>query len=175
MKKKFIEEYEMKDIINKSSGQYKLLYKILANTGKRITEVLSLRAEDVDCRAESITWTILKRKTPLVKTKKYDNPDLFLEIKKYVSEARVNDKDFLFAGRGKCGHLTRQAVDKNLKKIGRFSAHMFRHGVGHILAENDKTPFDIKHFLDHATVRTTEHYGHVSGKRQLETTRLVRV
>ena len=175
MKKKFIEKNVMQHIINNSSGQYRLLYKILANTGKRITEVLSLRVQDVDTEHGTITWTILKRRTPVVKTKKYDNPELFLTIKKYCSEARVNDKDFLFGGRGKLGHLTRQAVDKNLKKIGRYSAHMFRHGVGHILAENEKTPFDIKHFLDHATVRTTEHYGHVSGKRQLETTRLVRV
>lgn len=166
---------EIKYIIRSARDPYRTIFIITSQTGKRISEVLNLRLADINFEEQLITWNILKRRKKHVITKAYDNPALFEAIKKYALGARVNDEDFLFKSYGKHGRLTRQSVHLYLNQLGAYNVHQLRHSVGHRLAEQGYTAFDIKQFLDHSSVMTTEHYLHTSGKRQKRVTHHARV
>lgn len=155
---------EINHIIHTSEEPYKTIYTILASTGKRVTEVLQLRGVDLDFERQRITWSLLKRSRPIKVTKSYNNKKLFTQLKKYVLEARVNEQDFLFPGRFERRHLTRFAVDKNLKRnfSKNYHAHMFRHSYGTRLAEKNRPLQDIMKALDHVKPDTTLHYINLS-------------
>lgn len=165
---KYLREQEINHLIKSINGLSKLAIIIAAITGKRISEIVNLRVKDVSFHDQTITFRILKRhsKKDVLKTKYYPNNKLFNAIKKRVVEASLNSEDFLFKSYSRTGHLRRESVHMALKKQGvNLHSHLFRHSVGYRLAEKGYSAHDIKEYLDHALISSTEHYLHVSGER----------
>lgn len=56
----------------------KALFTLLAHSGRRISEVLSLKFSDIDFKEKTIKWNILKKRGELIKIKPVDSESLEL-------------------------------------------------------------------------------------------------
>lgn len=156
-----ITEGEYIRMIEKCEDNYrdKAIITTLANTGIRVSELLSLRVKDID------------KETILLKGKQDKYREMFLPnevrniLKIYIKEHRLQtDKTMLFTGTR--GALQRQAINKILIKYAgkcrvkksKAHPHSLRHFFGKRLAE-DKVSLDvIQTYLGHENIATTVIY-----------------
>lgn len=131
----------------------------LANTGLRISELLSLRVNDIS------------KKSIYIKGKNDKYREIFLTsqlkevLNKYIQEYRKStDKELLFTGNR--GALKRQAVNKMLLKYAKKGhvkkekahPHSLRHWFGKRLAEKGISLDVIQTYLGHENISTTAIY-----------------
>ncbi|MVX67120.1 tyrosine-type recombinase/integrase [Clostridium chromiireducens] len=143
----------------KGNKRDELIIRTLANTGLRVSELLSLTIHDID------------RKEIYVKGKggKYREiiipPQLRELLKVYIKEYRQNtDKEKLFTG--KRGALKRDSINKMLSKYAKKGhvkkvkahPHSCRHFFGKRLAQNGESLDIIKTYLGHESISTTVIY-----------------
>ncbi|NFO48593.1 integrase [Clostridium botulinum] len=131
----------------------------LANTGLRISELLSLKVGDIN------------NKSIFIKGKGAKYREIFLTgqlkeiLNKYIKEYRKNtDKELLFTGSR--GALQRQAINKMLWKYAKRGhvnkekahPHSLRHWFGKRLAEKGTSLDVIQTYLGHENISTTAIY-----------------
>ena len=139
--------------------------------GLRVSEVVSLKASDIDSGRMAIRIRQGKG------NKDRDvmlSPRLLAVLRKYWLAARP--KDFLFPGTGKCGHISRYAVYNACKAAMRdagltknISPHTLRHSFATHLLEQGTDIRTIQVLLGHRSVATTAIYTHISQAGVLQT------
>ncbi|WP_327443932.1 tyrosine-type recombinase/integrase [Clostridium tarantellae] len=156
-----ITEGEYKRLLDQCRNNYrdKAIIMTLANTGLRVSELLSLKIDDV------------KKINVFVKGKGGKYREVFLSnqlkniLKEYIKEYRLNtDNTLLFTGYR--GPLKRQAINQMLSKYakkGHISKnkahpHSLRHLFGKRLAESGVSLDLIQTYLGHENISTTAIY-----------------
>lgn len=146
------------------SLKYRTILMIAYSAGLRVSEVVALRVSDIDSDRMLIRVGQGKgrkdRYVPLA--------NRALEVlREYWKAARP--KDFLFPGRGKSGHLTRnsvwQACKRAMRKAGfkkNISPHTLRHSFATHAHENGTRIRVLQVLLGHRSLRTTGMYTKVS-------------
>jgi integrase/recombinase XerD len=150
----------------------KLLLQLLYRCGRRVSEVLMLREEDILWADRKIIFNILKRKKPVKELKPVDE-DTFRLLEEYV---RI--KGSLLGLRKQAGGqllfpISRQYVFKMMRKLGAevgitrvgkkgLHPHHLRHSFAvHQVRGNIKTADDLRKlqmYMGHANINTTAHY-----------------
>lgn len=137
-----------------------VLCALLWETGGRISDVLNLKWKDIDLDKQMVSLFVDKRDItihiPFQEALKSD-------LKNLMIDAKPKKDDFLFPSKSVLGRLTRQAVDRKIKKWGKkigksLHAHMWRHGIAIHLLANGVNIKVISARLGHANVFTTMNY-----------------
>lgn len=156
-----ITEGEYKRILEQCKCNFRdrVIIMTLANTGLRISELLSLKVSDIN------------KKSIYIKGKGDKYREIFLTsqlkevLNKYIKEYRKDtDKELLFTGNR--GALKRQAVNKMLLKYAKNGhvkkekahPHSLRHWFGKRLAEKGTSLDVIQTYLGHENISTTAIY-----------------
>jgi len=151
----------------------RLILQLMYRCGRRVSEVLALRKEDIIWEENKIIFTILKRKRPVKELKPVDSGTMKL-LRLYISEEvemkgvrkRISDDGRLFP-------VTRQYVFKMLRKVAKkvgieyvgstkIHPHHLRHSFAiHQVRTNVKTAEDLRKlqmYMGHANINTTAYY-----------------
>ncbi len=152
---------------NKFGIRMALIIEFLYASGMRISELLCLKISDI----KNITQLIMikgkgnkERLVPL-RSQTIDLLDRYLEIRNdFISS--VNAADYLFCSRSGTGHLTREQVSMELKKVAtlanidktRVSPHVLRHSFATKLANKKINLRVLQELLGHSDISTTEIY-----------------
>ena len=127
---------EFKKIYYSLKGKEQLLCGMMFDFGGRISDILSLRWQDIDLSKGIVRLYMKKsRRAQNIPLSEFITSDI-RNMKEYKKPA---EEDFIFASTGKLGRLTRQAVWKKCQKWGKslgrsLHPHMWRHGLAvHLL------------------------------------------
>jgi len=156
---------EVKKIIDAvNNPKHKCILQLLYGCGLRISEVIKIKMEDVDCG----------RKMLYVKKGKGNKDRCTILPEKLVKvmeqqKTLKNPKDYLFTGYDRKSPLSTMSVNKIVKQaaakaeIGKnVSAHSLRHSFATHLLENGVSIRYIQELLGHARLETTQIYTKVS-------------
>ena len=173
-------------IVNARSKRDRVLFQLLSRSGRRVTEVLTLKPIDIMWDNQEIKWNILKKRKPLKIALPIDVATLWL-LKDYLTSLadtknKIEDYDYVFKSYGKTGHLTDRRVRYLLlsyaKKGGfeevggeKVHPHHFRHGFAIHFVKNMKRPdqiFQLQKILQHADIRETMWYVDHFGKSEVK-------
>lgn len=141
------------------------LISALWSSGGRISEVLSLRREDVEKRKCIVIGKGGKEVTLYIDDQAYST------IKAYLSQ-RTDEIPFVFisAQRRRLGiQRAEQIISQIAAEAGieqRITPHAFRHGYATDLLENGCDIRTVQELLHHTNITTTMRYTHVSDKRK---------
>lgn len=170
-----------------------LILEMLWRTGARVEEILEMKVADVldtdtlrllnekQERRELVdgsTWRYKPRRRTVHKTV-YVDESLTQQIEYWAISQGLKGGDYLFPGRF-AGHLTRQAVWKMVKKLGKSEnikklktvtvdgettvretepwTHLFRHGAAINMVRQGLSIVAIKGQLGHASLKSTDVY-----------------
>ena len=136
---------------------WQALISIMWLFGKRVSEIINLRTQDVRVDGEYlyILFTVLKKRSftdpglrmPFQKRITLENP-----YTEFIVEwmERVEDQEFLFPrSETKMGHIYRQYAHLVLKEIRPdISAHLFRHSLATQMAEDGATAYELVNWFD---------------------------
>lgn len=101
---------QIDEVIKFCKHPYDLIVAIAAYTGCRMGEAIQLRAENLDLAAGVITFT----KT---KTGKVREVELHPDLVEMLKTADLPTVGYLFPSPRTAGHITRQALDKELREV----------------------------------------------------------
>lgn len=156
---------EVKRLIDSiKNRKHKLIVMLLYSSGLRLSELLNLKAGDLELD-EKIGW---------VRSGKGAKDRLFLlsnrlieELKEYVQDKK--EDDFVFTGRN--GRMTPRNVQKMIKKIARNTGieknvhpHVLRHCFATHLLESGENIRKIQLLLGHSNLNTTQLYLDISNE-----------
>lgn len=148
----------------KSFRDFVLLFTIY-KSGRRVSEVLNLKRDDIDFENGKILWTILKRRVPLRKWFEVDE-ELLKILQEYVTLYKIYGDSKLFK-------ISRQRVHQIMRKrcaeIGIFKigekkphAHHLRHSFAvHYIQANKPTIEGLRTlqmYMGHANINSTFFY-----------------
>ncbi|WP_167848813.1 tyrosine-type recombinase/integrase [Methanolobus halotolerans] len=139
----------------------KLLLEMMWITAGRISDVLSIRAEDIDFNARTIKFYVQKRK----KWHRLSiDSDIALRISNYIRIYRVTGFIFKGFGQDKNKVITRQYVHQMLQELAEIAgirpihAHLFRHGLATFLLSKGVPLEVISYRLAHSSTKVTADY-----------------
>lgn len=147
--------------------------ELLFATGARISEICSLKPENVDLDAQIVRILGKGSKERIIEIENYDVLSI---LKRYyaVYQEDIKSYDFFFLNNRK-NRLSEQSVRfmiKGLEKeIGsqiHITPHMFRHSMATMLLEEDVDIRYIQRILGHSSITTTQIYTHVTSSKQKE-------
>ncbi|WP_240978558.1 tyrosine-type recombinase/integrase [Longimicrobium terrae] len=143
--------------------------ELLFATAGRITEICSLKLDDVDLRTGRVRIAGKGGRERLIHV---SDPEVLSALNAYRSTMqRSEPHGFFFLNRnGKClsAHAVRMLLRKHAKAAGialHLTPHMIRHSVATCLLEDGVDIRYIQHLLGHTSISTTQVYTHVSGKQ----------
>jgi len=148
----------------RSIRDYTLL-NTLYRSGRRVSEVLELKASDINVENTTVLWTILKRRKP---TKRWleVTPELLKILENYTDILDVVGEDKLFPiSRQRVFQLVRwygEKTDSLYIGESKIHPHHFRHSfaIHYIQAGNDKIE-DLKflqEYMGHSNIGVTSWY-----------------
>jgi site-specific recombinase XerD len=155
--------YEVKKLIQVTNNpKHKLIIKIIYGTGLRVSEVVSLRKEDINFEENLIKVRLGKgKKDRFVKLPE----SIKLELKAICD--LTNSKYLFWSQRG--GRLTTKTIQSILKnsskKAGikkRVYPHLLRHSFATHLLEQGTDLRVIQKLLGHSSIKTTQIYTQIS-------------
>lgn len=171
-------------IINYAYGQYKkatsayckkvalrniLILEILFATGMRISELCSLRKEQIDFHDYIIKIYGKGSKERLIQI---CNANVRRLIDKYIEIIESEEHEYLFINRLQ-NRLSEQSVRymindyaKSAQITQHITPHMFRHSFATLLLEEDVDIRYIQQMLGHSSITTTQIYTHTSINKQ---------
>lgn len=157
--------------------QYKTIQRdiavleLLFATGARVSELCSLKSDDVDFNDDYIKIYGKGSKERLIQI---ENEDVLAALKNYMSlfSVEIKQSGFFFVNKLN-RRLSEQSVRFMINKyvaLGGVSLHitphMFRHSFATLLLEEDVDIRYIQRLLGHSSIVTTQIYTHVSAKKQ---------
>ena len=148
-----ISDVHIQEALSFAEPNERLVVTLLYTSGLRISELASLRLEDI-----SLAWIRVMGKGQ----KRRDIPMLAKSsslIEAYVDEHRP--RTYLFEAKG--AHLSenslRYLVTKCFKRVGlKVTPHQLRHSYATALLNNDARIADVSELLGHASMSTTQIY-----------------
>lgn len=160
----------VKDGGDKKALRLRLIVELLYASGLRVSELVGLPQTAISGDYTHLIVTGKGGRQRLVPLGKYA-AGLLAEWSALADKGK-----YIFAGRAKSGHLTRQRVHQLIKlaavaagiKPARVSAHVLRHAFATHLMENGADLRSVQQMLGHADIATTQIYTHVSSKRIAE-------
>lgn len=120
-----LSDEQLEELLEQCNEQYRLLFAITYYTSARISEVLKLEASDI----KGNTITFRKNNT---KTKTTRQVKISSKLQQIIDKSDIPKKGFVFANQQGNNHISRQAVDKYLRKVCDYlgfegiSTHSFR-------------------------------------------------
>ena len=160
---------EQPDVTSPRGLRDRALIEVLYATGMRVSELIHLRAADLNLEAGYLSCTGKGNKQRIVPI----GDQATRWLRKYIDEARpvllANRRSpFLFVNARRGGGLTRVGFWKILKGYGRaagisrtLSPHVLRHSFATHLLEHGADLRSIQMMLGHADLSTTQIYTHV--------------
>lgn len=152
MRSEFVNSDSLKVLTSCMEYENGLALRICIETGLRIGDVLKLRKKDID--GNKIYFVASK-------TGKSGTKEISSRLAKEINRLTRSPKDFIFKGRGKSGHRTRQAVYLDLKKAckrmgveGQISPHSARKSYA-VKVFHDKGLNAVQRELQHRNVSDT--------------------
>ena len=145
--------------------------ELLFATGIRVSELCSLKIEDIDLKNGCINVMGKGSKQRMVHV---GSPDVLLILQKYhdANLANINKCGFFFVNR-LSGRLSEQSVRFMLQNLcdkanisTKITPHMFRHSFATLLLEEDVDIRYIQKMLGHSSIQTTQIYTQVSTEKQ---------
>ena len=162
---------EIKRLLEVAEGiKDKLLLEMFYATGMRVSEMVSLKVEDIDYNDGWVRIFGKGSKERFVPVGK----NILKLLKKYVEEKKLEPNEYLFSkSNGK--PLTRVSVWKIVKKYSqkaginkKVAPHTLRHTFATHLLENGADLRSIQELLGHSNIDTTQIYTHVNRKNLKE-------
>jgi len=160
---------EMRQIVDETSGQWKVLFATLASTGLRCGEAFGLHVEDLDLATARIYVRrgIWNGQEVSVKTKKgyrvvNIEPVLVRMLAAHLG-ARKGGRVFQTrTGTPFCKSNVRRKLSQILKtlKLAPAGLHAFRHGRVSVLQANGVPGDLVREWVGHSSLRTTSRYTH---------------
>jgi len=149
------------------------LLELLFATGARVSELCSLKVDEVNLCAQEIS---INGKGSRQRIVQLTNDDVLLILRKYQEAFQddMNTCGFFFVS--KFGNqLSDQSVrymlrgfKESLELDLHITPHMFRHSFATLLLEEDVDIRYIQKLLGHSSITTTQIYTHVNSKKQTE-------
>jgi len=150
----------------------KLMIELLYGTGLRVSELVALKRR------------AFRGQPPLIYVKGKGGKERLVPIGKmaadvlhlYLDQVPGQPSDYVFASRGKAGHLTRVSVFLQLKALAAaagiapelISPHVLRHAFATHLLDHGADLRTLQDLLGHAQLSTTQIYTHVTQQRLQE-------
>lgn len=162
----FLSKKEVIDLFDAViNPKHKLILELIYSAGLRVSEVVSLRKQDLEFE-RGIGW-VRKGKggkdRPFIIAR-----SLEARLKKFISENCVNPASFLFHGR-KCRHLHTRSVQEIVKQAAiragiekSVHPHSLRHSFATHLIENGYDVATVQPLLGHNSAETTMAYVHMA-------------
>ena len=146
-----------------------LILEILFVTGMRISELCSLKTEQIDFHDYIIKIYGKGSKERLIQI---CNTNVRKLIDKYIENIEPEEHEYLFINRFQ-NRLSEQSVRymindyaKNAHISQHITPHMFRHFFATLLLEEDVDIRYIQQMLGHSSINTTQIYTHTSIRKQ---------
>lgn len=144
------------------------VFEIMFATGMRISEICSLKNDDVDLKNKVIRVYGKGSKERLIQI---ENADVINALKEYKKHSYSNT-DYFFTNKLD-NRLSEQSVrfmiNHYVELAGidiHITPHMFRHSFATLLLEEDVDIRYIQQLLGHSSITTTQIYTHISMKKQ---------
>lgn len=148
----------------------KLMFMMLLDTGLRISELLSIKASDINYKNKSIT-------VKETKSKEYRRVLFTSETSEYLARyvLELNIREYLFINFETRKPLRADSVETICRRIQHImgikqsiSPHKWRHTFASNFIEADGNVFVLKKLLGHHDISTTQIYVKVSMKKTIE-------
>lgn len=145
--------------------------ELLFATGMRISELCSLKPEDIDFEANTV---LIYGKGSKERLLQIGNPDVLASLLLYRDTFKdtINSCGYFFVNRLQHG-LSDQSVRNMITRYAYIASidlhitpHMFRHSFATLLLEQDVDIRYIQQILGHSSISTTEIYTHVTNLKQ---------
>lgn len=164
-------EYSKTDFQRKCIIRDIAVIELIFATGMRISELCSLKPENVDLISGTID---IYGKGAKERKLQIGNPDVIHALSSYCSEFKEDIKFSGYFFTNRLSHrLSEQSVREMINKYASIAGinlhitpHMFRHSFATYLLEEDVDIRYIQQMLGHSSIQTTEIYTHVSMKKQ---------
>lgn len=144
------------------------MFEIMFATGMRISEICSLKNDDIDLKNKVIRVYGKGSKERLIQI---ENTDVINALKEYKNH-NYSKTDYFFTNKLD-NRLSEQSVrfmiNHYVKLAGidmHITPHMFRHSFATLLLEEDVDIRYIQQLLGHSSITTTQIYTHISMKKQ---------
>ena len=161
-KPRFLQEKEIKELLDNSNGLYPVLYTFL-KTGLRKSELINLKWKDIDFRRKYITVESKEDwRTKTGNTREIPIGDDLVEILNKLP--KTSDYVFLNSNGRKYGfHLT-ERVKRLARSIGisDMTVHALRHTFISHLVMNGVDLVSVKELAGHSDIKTTMRYAHLA-------------
>ncbi len=147
--------------------------EMLFATGARVSEVCSLKVEDIDLKTQTVRFFGKGAKERIIEI---ENKDVLSTLKKYEEKflPDINKCGYFFINNRK-QKLSEQSARSIIKKLAKqvdssmnITPHMFRHSMATMLLEEDVDIRYIQRILGHSSITTTQIYTHVTSLKQKE-------
>ena len=145
--------------------------ELLFATGMRISELCSIKPENIDLQNNSVLIYGKGRKERILQIGNQEVLDALCLYKKTYEE-EIKKCGFFFVNK-LCHKLSDQSVRFMINKYAKLAGieqhitqHMFRHSFATLLLEQDVDIRYIQQILGHSSISTTEIYTHVSNVKQ---------
>lgn len=169
----FLTEHEMNKILSiKGNLRDQAILELLYASGIRVGELVRLKIGDISFQDK--TFKVVQGK-PHKDRYAYFNETAKRKMQEYIEKERPKTEDNTLFLTEEAKPLTaaqaRNIVKKTAKEAGiakRTYPHMFRHSFATHLLDNGANIMEIKEFLGHESVATTQVYTHLTVKRLIE-------
>ena len=178
----YIDMEKIDDILSHSkNARDALLFLLMFRCGRRISEVLPLKAGDIDFKGGVILFSILKKRREYKRYKAIDSEVLKL-LEGYIAMNKLGSEDYLFKSFTEGNHISRQRAHQifremceatNVNRVGskKPHTHHLRHSHAINFLKNVQSPYALKVLqqqLEHSNIAATSIYLQFSQKDQKE-------
>ena len=148
---KIIRVPDADNIINQSTGKYKLIFSLAAKCGLRVSEITNLEWSDIG------KDFILIRNSKSKKERQIPIPN---SVWKLISEYKSEKEN----GIGKLFSVSANQIWREVKKYNTHP-HALRHFYATTLLNKDVNLEVVRQVLGHSSLKTTQKYLHIDGKK----------
>ena len=160
------------NLTNDFDYRNKAMLELMYSSGLRVTELISLKVNDVDLKNDVVRIFGKGSKERIIPLSEYASDSL----KSYILNHRITlfkhgENDYLFLNNHGL-KMTRQGFFKILKKIALengikkdFSPHTLRHSFATHLLKNGADLRSIQELLGHSDISSTQIYTHITNEK----------